>query len=238
MIQLPYYIEDGSIGRVAEYNHSTHEIVVNPSMFYTLPELLQHFVLWHEFRHEDTGWNPDYARDEDREVQCDLYAVNKLIDMGYNPYDIIRLTSQWETLTEERREMVKQFTDYFHIKTSGFSKKRDALVWAEIYNVFGGKEGYDALPEPTKETIRTAVKDLDRKSNTWYDPRLQSEASKMAAGFANAVASGAPLIDVDDIQKEMEKTAEDNNVMYIIAAVVAVVILVFIVYLFKKKNII
>lgn len=236
MIKLPYYIEDPTIGRLAEFNHATNTIAVSPEAFYSLPEILQCFTLWHEARHEDLGWNPDYARDENIEIQCDIYAVDRLVEMGYLPFDIINLTRIWHVLTDERREAISEYTQ--HRYTSGFTAKREDAVWAEIYNVFGGKEGYDALPEPTKESIRVAVADLDRKSNLWKLSRLQEAAANIAVGFANAVKSGTPMINVDDIQEEMKKTSENNNIMYIIAAVAAVAILIFIVYLFKKKKII
>lgn len=236
MIKLPYYIEDPSIGRLAEFNHATNTIAISPAEFYSLPELLQCFTLWHEARHEDLGWNPDYARDENIEIQCDIYAIDKLIEMGYQPFDIINLTNIWGVLTDERKEAIKDYTQ--HCYTSGFTTKRETTVWSEIYNVFGGKEGYDALPEPTKESIRVAVEDLDRKSNLWKLSRLQEAATSIAVGFANAVKSGTPMINVDDIQAEMKKTSDNNNILYIVAAVAAVAIVIFIVYLFKKKKII
>jgi len=77
-------------------------------MFLDCPKPYFDFILNHEYGHTFYGYGNLYSPEE-AEAYCDLFASNKMIDMGYNPSQIMNAPKATLSSRQDyRKEYIEQ----------------------------------------------------------------------------------------------------------------------------------
>jgi len=94
------------------------KLIVFDTKFADAPLSHIYFILFHEYGHSRYGLNRKYSYEES-EAYCDLYATNKMLEMGFNPSQINK--SPNETLSA-KQQYRKDFIDTV-LKFNAYARK-------------------------------------------------------------------------------------------------------------------